>query len=79
MMTIIFNDNTGGIDFWESIGWAYRRDVGVVSKIIEKLSKKCILRPMAALPRIAGFSIDLIVLRCITLRFKMLTLKQVAR
>ncbi len=31
----IFNDNTGGIDFWESIGWAYRQDIGVVSKIIE--------------------------------------------
>ena len=31
----IFNDNSGGIDFWESIGWTYRRDIGVVSKIIE--------------------------------------------
>jgi ribosomal protein S18 acetylase RimI-like enzyme len=31
----IFNDNTGGIDFWESIGWAHRQDIGVVSKIIE--------------------------------------------
>jgi hypothetical protein len=35
MMNIIFNDNTGGIDFWERIGWAYRQDIGVVSKIIE--------------------------------------------
>ena len=35
MMNVIFNDNTGGIDFWESIGWAYRQDIGVVSQIIE--------------------------------------------
>lgn len=34
----IFNDNSGGIKFWESIGWTYRQDIGVVSKIIEKLS-----------------------------------------
>jgi putative acetyltransferase len=31
----IFNDNSGGIEFWESIGWTYRQDIGVVSKIIE--------------------------------------------
>ena len=30
----IFHDNSGGIEFWESIGWTYRRDIGVVSKII---------------------------------------------
>ena len=30
----IFNDNSGGIDFWESIGWTYRRDIGVASKIL---------------------------------------------
>jgi len=34
----IFHDNTSGIEFWEGIGWTYRRDIGVVSKIIEKLS-----------------------------------------
>ena len=33
----IFHDNTGGIEFWQSIGWAYRQDIGVVSKIIEKI------------------------------------------
>jgi hypothetical protein len=27
-----------GIKFWESIGWTYRQDIGLVSKIIEKLS-----------------------------------------
>lgn len=34
----IFHDNTDGIDFWKSIGWTYRQDIGVVSKIIEKQS-----------------------------------------
>jgi len=29
----IFHDNTDGIEFWESIGWNYRQDIGVVSKI----------------------------------------------
>jgi len=31
----IFNDNTNGIKFWKSIGWGYRSDIGVISKIIE--------------------------------------------
>jgi len=31
----IFNDNTGAIEFWESIGWKYRLDINVISKIIE--------------------------------------------
>ena len=31
----IFHDNTSGIQFWESIGWTYRQDIGVISKIIE--------------------------------------------
>jgi putative acetyltransferase len=30
----IFHDNTSGIQFWERIGWSYRQDIGVVSKII---------------------------------------------
>ena len=30
----IFNDNTGGLEFWNRIGWTYRQDIGVVSKII---------------------------------------------
>ena len=34
----IFHDNTSGIQFWESIGWTYRQDIGVISKIIEKIS-----------------------------------------
>jgi hypothetical protein len=31
----IFNDNTGGIEFWESLGWNYRLDINLISKIIE--------------------------------------------
>lgn len=31
----IFKDNTDGVAFWESIGWIFRRDIAVVSKIIE--------------------------------------------
>ncbi len=31
----IFNDNTGGIEFWNSIGWTYRHDINLISKIIE--------------------------------------------
>ncbi len=34
----IFHSNTSGIAFWESIGWTYRQDIGVISKIIENLS-----------------------------------------
>ena len=34
----IFHDNTSGIQFWENIGWTYRQDIGVISKIIEKIS-----------------------------------------
>jgi ribosomal protein S18 acetylase RimI-like enzyme len=30
----IYHDNASGIEFWESIGWTYRRDIGVVSIII---------------------------------------------
>ena len=28
----IFNDNASGVDFWESIGWNYRKDISVISK-----------------------------------------------
>lgn len=31
----IFNDNTSGIEFWKSIGWAHRSDISVISKNIE--------------------------------------------
>ena len=31
----IFHDNSGGINFWASIGWTYRQDIGVVSKILD--------------------------------------------
>ena len=30
----IFNDNIHGIEFWKRIGWDYRSDISVVSKII---------------------------------------------
>ena len=30
----IFHNNTGAIDFWKSLDWTYRQDIGVVSKII---------------------------------------------
>ena len=33
----IYHDNTSGIEFWENIGWTFRQDIGVVSKIIEKI------------------------------------------
>jgi putative acetyltransferase len=30
----IFNDNSGGIEFWKSIGWVQRSDIGVLSKVL---------------------------------------------
>ena len=30
----IFNNNIDGQKFWESLGWSYRKDIGVVSKFI---------------------------------------------
>jgi N-acetylglutamate synthase len=30
----IFNDNLSGIEFWKSIGWTYRDEVRIISKII---------------------------------------------
>jgi N-acetylglutamate synthase len=31
----IFNSNTEGIAFWESVGWSPRGDIGVISKTIQ--------------------------------------------
>lgn len=31
----IFNDNTGGIAFWKSVGWEQRMDISVISKTLE--------------------------------------------
>jgi putative acetyltransferase len=28
----IFNNNTGGIKFWQKIGWTYRSDLSIISK-----------------------------------------------
>ena len=32
---LLFNDNNEGLKFWESIGWTFRDDIGVVSKFID--------------------------------------------
>lgn len=34
----IFNSNSEGLKFWESIGWSFRKDIGVVSKSIPQNS-----------------------------------------
>lgn len=31
----IFNNNADGIEFWKDIGWTYRTDISIISKIIE--------------------------------------------
>ena len=31
---LIYNENTDGIHFWQSVGWTYRSEIGVVSKTI---------------------------------------------
>ena len=31
----IFNNNSSGVKFWESIGWSFRNDIGVISKFID--------------------------------------------
>lgn len=31
----IFNDNTVGMRFWESLAWSYRSDISVISKTIQ--------------------------------------------
>ena len=33
----IFNDNTGGIDFWKSVGWEYRMDISLMSRTIDSV------------------------------------------
>ena len=33
----LFNQNQEGLAFWQSVGWAPRRDIGLVSKSIEPL------------------------------------------
>jgi len=35
----IFNDNTGGIDFWKSVGWEFRKDISVISRKLEAVIK----------------------------------------
>jgi N-acetylglutamate synthase len=30
----IFNNNASGIEFWKSVGWTHRSDIGVISKNI---------------------------------------------
>ncbi|PVV83743.1 GNAT family N-acetyltransferase [Dehalogenimonas alkenigignens] len=32
----IFNDNAEGIGFWESLGWTLRKDISVISLVLEK-------------------------------------------
>ncbi len=34
--SFIFNSNIKGIQFWKMIGWAFRNDIGIVSKDIGK-------------------------------------------
>jgi ribosomal protein S18 acetylase RimI-like enzyme len=31
----IFNENLGGIAFWEQIGWTRRKDISLISKVID--------------------------------------------
>lgn len=31
----IFNDNTGGMFFWKTLGWEHRRDIGLMSRTID--------------------------------------------
>lgn len=32
----IFNDNAGGISFWQRLGWTLRDDISVVSRVLER-------------------------------------------
>lgn len=34
----IFHENLSGKEFWESIGWSYRSDLGIISKTLEPWS-----------------------------------------
>ena len=38
---LIFNENQSGIAFWQSTGWSYREDIGIMSKIIEGEWQTC--------------------------------------
>ncbi len=32
---MLFNNNLEGLKFWESVGWTFREDIGIVSRMIE--------------------------------------------
>ena len=32
---MLFNNNLSGLKFWESIGWTFRKDIGIVSRMIK--------------------------------------------
>lgn len=32
----IFTENSGGIDFWESVGWMRRADISVMSRVLQE-------------------------------------------
>lgn len=32
---LIFNNNASGLKFWESIGWNFRNDISIVSRVIK--------------------------------------------
>jgi N-acetylglutamate synthase len=32
---MLFNNNMAGLKFWESIGWAYRNDICIMSKTVD--------------------------------------------
>ena len=36
---LMFNNNSNGLKFWESIGWSYRNDIIVISKFIDSTNK----------------------------------------
>ena len=36
----IFNENVSGITFWEQIGWIHRKDISVISKVIETVPEQ---------------------------------------
>lgn len=35
---MLFNNNSAGLEFWESIGWSYRDDICIMSKTVDSLS-----------------------------------------
>lgn len=38
---LIFKENKSGIAFWQSTGWSYREDIGIMSKMIEGEWQTC--------------------------------------